>query len=91
MQIGSLLGLKTLRVGCTIMRHETDIFGPKVPYIGGERGNTLNNFLAEKNGDRCIVFLDEFEKTMTSVRQVLLLPLDPGIYVDRRNLREVDC
>jgi hypothetical protein len=91
MQIGSLLGVRTIRVDCTTMKYETDMFGSRAPYHGSEKGSTLNNFLADRNSERCIVFLDEFEKTTYHVRQALLLPLDSGKYDDRRTLKEIDC
>ena len=65
-------------VDCTEIRHETDIFGPKAPYHGWEAGSPVNNFLARKNGERGIVFLDEFEKTEREVWNALLLPFDSG-------------
>jgi len=44
----------------------------------------LNNFLARKAGQRCVVFLDEFEKTTADVHKSLLLPFDNGkIYYGR--------
>lgn len=49
----------------------------------------MNNFLARKAGQRCVVFLDEFEKTTADVHKSLLLPFDNGkIYYGRVN---VDC
>lgn len=44
----------------------------------------MNNFLARKAGQRCVVFLDEFEKTTADVHKSLLLPFDNGkIYYGR--------
>ena len=73
------------------MRYETDLFGPKYPYAGHEKGSPLNNYLALYSGKRAIVFLDEFEKTNDSVRQALLLVFDSGQYTDRRNGTLLDC
>ncbi|KAL2018654.1 hypothetical protein VTK56DRAFT_489 [Thermocarpiscus australiensis] len=89
--LGQLLSLDLQKVDCTHLRHETDLFGPWSPYRGSNKGSTVNNFLAGQNGKRCIVFLDEFEKTTDEVRRALLIPFQSGEYRDRRNLSEVDC
>ena len=90
-RMGSLLSLAFHRVDMTEMRHETDIFGPKMPYQGHEKGTVMNNFLAQHTGQRCVVFLDEFEKTTQDVRQSMLLLLESGFYKDRRNDKALDC
>jgi hypothetical protein len=36
------------------------------------------------------VFLDEFEKTNKEVRQALLVPIDDGTHLDRRNEKKLD-
>jgi ATP-dependent Clp protease ATP-binding subunit ClpA len=77
--MGELLGLDIQCVDCTEMKHETDLFGPKRPYIGHELGSPLNNFLAQNSGKRCIVFLDEFEKTTREVQNALLVPFSEGL------------
>jgi ATP-dependent Clp protease ATP-binding subunit ClpA len=76
--MGNLLSLEIERVDCTEMKHETDLFGPKRPYVGHEKGSPLNNFLSRMNKKRCIVFLGEFEKTTKEVRDALLVPFDEG-------------
>ena len=90
-RIGNLLSLAFHRVDMTEMRFETDIFGPKKPYQGHEKGAVMNNFLAEHTGQRCVIFLDEFEKTTQDVRQSMLLLLESGFYKDRRNDKALDC
>ncbi|KAI9812719.1 MAG: hypothetical protein M1827_004475 [Pycnora praestabilis] len=90
-QMGTLMSVETLVVDCTEMRYETDMFGPKHPYAGSTEGTPLNNYLAQKNGIRSIIFLDEFEKTTDNVRRALLLAFDSGYYRDRRNGKELDC
>ncbi|KAF2194328.1 P-loop containing nucleoside triphosphate hydrolase protein [Zopfia rhizophila CBS 207.26] len=90
-RMGDLLNLEMERIDCTEMRYETDLFGPKKPYIGHELGSPLNNFLAKMTAKRSIVFLDEFEKTTRDVQNALLIPFDEGRYTDRRNRQAVDC
>ncbi len=77
-RMGELLSLELECIDCTELRYETDLFGPKKPYIGHELGSPLNNFLTRLSGRRCIVFLDEFEKTTTDVQNALLIPFDEG-------------
>lgn len=89
--MGKLLGVESIVIDCTEMRHETDIFGPKRPYQGWEKGSPLNLFLAEQAGKRSVVFLDEFEKTTEEVRNALLLPFESGLYRDRRTGLGLDC
>lgn len=77
-RLGHLLSLDLEVVDCTIFSRELELFGPRHPYVGADRGSPLNNFLAENSGERCIVFLDEFEKTTPDIHQALLLPFDNG-------------
>ena len=90
-RMGDLLSLNPLRVDCTEMSSETDMFGPKAPWQGSEAGSPLNNYLAKHTGQRCVVFLDEFDKTTHSVRQAMLLLFESGLYRDRRNHNHPDC
>jgi hypothetical protein len=78
-RMGELLSLEIETVDCTEMKHESDIFGPKRPYLGYDKGSPVNNFLARNNGKRCIIFLDEFEKTTREVQNALLIPFDEGL------------
>lgn len=65
-------------VDCTIFKQENELFGPRPPFEGHEDGSPLNNFLARKAGSRCIVFMDEFEKTSKDIHNTLLLPFQDG-------------
>jgi hypothetical protein len=76
--LGHLLSLDLEMVDCTIVNREFELFGPREPYAGAKNGSSLNNFLANHAEKRCIVFLDEFEKTTAAVHQALLLPFDSG-------------
>lgn len=78
-QLGHLLSLDLEVVDCTTFTHEMELFGPRRPYHGYQTGSSVNNFLVEHSGRRCIVFLDEFEKTTTEIHQSLLLPFDNGM------------
>ncbi|RDL35746.1 Uncharacterized protein BP5553_06358 [Venustampulla echinocandica] len=89
--LGHLLSLELEVVDCTIFSREQELFGPRAPWAEWEKGSPLNNFLARKAGERCIVFLDEFEKTSRDIHQTLLLPFDSGDYEDRRNRSKIDC
>ncbi|KAL7946006.1 P-loop containing nucleoside triphosphate hydrolase protein [Trichoderma barbatum] len=90
-QLGHLLSLDLEVVDCTTFTHEMELFGPRRPYHGYEKGSAVNNFLAEHSGKQCIVFLDEFEKTTKEIHQTLLLPFDNGEYRDRRNGDKINC
>jgi hypothetical protein len=79
-RLGHLMGLNLEIVDCTIYNREIELFGPRHPYVGADRGSPLNNFLADNAGKRCIVFLDEFEKTTVDIHQALLVPFDNGKY-----------
>jgi ATP-dependent Clp protease ATP-binding subunit ClpA len=72
------LSLELEIVDCTTFSTEKELFGPRAPYVGSERGSPLNNFLARKDGERAIVFLDEFEKTTSEIHNTLLIPFDKG-------------
>jgi hypothetical protein len=77
-RLGALLSLEMEIVDCTIFNEERELFGPRAPYIGSDRGSPLNNFLAKNDGQRCIVFMDEFEKTTSDIHKALLIPFDNG-------------
>lgn len=90
-RLGHLLSLDLEVVDCTIVKNEHDLFGARHPYKEAEKGTPLNNFLKDHEDKRCIVFLDEFEKTTTDIHQALLLPFDNGEYQDRRDRSKVNC
>lgn len=106
-RLGRLLSLELEVVDCTTFTSDSELFGPRTPFVGWDKGSPLNNFLARKNGEKCIVFLDEFEKTTKEVHQTLLLPFDNGEidawisrgymlkilgeFQDRRCRSQVDC
>jgi len=79
-RLGYLMSLELEVVDCTIHNHEMELFGPRKPFVGSEPGSPLNNFLAKHDGKRCVVFLDEFEKTTKDIHQALLLPFDNGMF-----------
>ena len=90
--LGELLSVPYCIADCTEMRSETDLFGPKAPYSGHEKGSPVNNHLTSEDGKRSIVFLDEFEKTTEQIRNALLVVLDEGKYRDRRDpAKVIDC
>ncbi|KAH8145191.1 uncharacterized protein LAJ45_10751 [Morchella importuna] len=83
-----------LTINCAEMTSTADLFGSTAPSPGYEQGSALNNFLCRNHGQRCIVFLDEFEKMGPAVHESLLTPFDEGIYRDRRAVRndtKIDC
>jgi ATP-dependent Clp protease ATP-binding subunit ClpA len=80
-RLGYLMSLELEVVDCTIHNHEMELFGPRKPFVGWEPGSPLNNFLAKHDGKRCVVFLDEFEKTTKDIHQALLLPFDNGRFL----------
>ncbi|KAI1085469.1 P-loop containing nucleoside triphosphate hydrolase protein [Whalleya microplaca] len=90
-KFGDLMSLELLTIDCTNYTRENELFGPKPGYEGFQNGAPLNNFLARKSGNRCIVFMDELEKTTEAVHNALLVPFDEGEYMDRRNCSKVDC
>ncbi|KAF2729142.1 P-loop containing nucleoside triphosphate hydrolase protein [Polyplosphaeria fusca] len=91
-RLGDLLSLDLNVSDCTIVTRELELFGPRKPYSGAAEGSPLNNFLAAHHGRKCIVFLDEFEKTTQDIWNALLVPFDnAGEYQDRRNLKTIDC
>lgn len=77
-QLGHLLSLDLEVVDCTIVKWEAELWGPRPPYVGAEKGSPLNNFLVDHSSRSCIVFFDEFEKTSPEIHQSLLYPFDSG-------------
>lgn len=72
-----------LTINCAEMTSTTDLFGSTAPSPGYEQGSALNNFLCRNHGQRCIVFLDEFEKMGPAVHESLLTPFDEGLNIPR--------
>ena len=89
-RMGGLLSLELLVVDCTMMRHDTDLFGPWHQHVGSKEASRFNNHLAKWDGKRTVVFLSNFEKTTDEVRIAILLLFESGLYTDRLNNVEVD-
>ncbi|KAI0970147.1 P-loop containing nucleoside triphosphate hydrolase protein [Xylaria arbuscula] len=89
--LGNLISTDMVTIDCTTFRREDELFGPRAPYFGSDKGSPLNNFLASHSGRRGLVFMDEFEKTNTDIHNTLLIPFDQGEYLDRRNSTKIDC
>ncbi|KAI0406889.1 P-loop containing nucleoside triphosphate hydrolase protein [Xylaria palmicola] len=89
--LGALLSTSMISIDCTTFRNETELFGPRAPYQGYDKGSSLNNFLSDNFGRPGIVFMDEFEKTGREIHNSLLIPFDQGEYVDHRNLNKGCC
>ncbi|KAI1662913.1 P-loop containing nucleoside triphosphate hydrolase protein [Daldinia decipiens] len=77
-RFGDLMSLELHVVDCTLFKQDNELFGPRPPYSGHEEGSILNNFLVRKDKQRCIVFMDEFEKTSKDIHNTLLLPFQDG-------------
>ncbi|KAF2233612.1 P-loop containing nucleoside triphosphate hydrolase protein [Viridothelium virens] len=90
-RLGSTLSLELEVVDCTTFNREMELFGPRPGLVGADKGSRLNNFLADNHEKRCIVFLDEFDKTNADIHKTLLLPFDNGEYQDRRNGDKINC
>ncbi|KAL8736086.1 MAG: hypothetical protein Q9181_002572 [Wetmoreana brouardii] len=92
-RMGQLLSVPFLKIDCTQLTRESDLFGARAPYQGWEAGSQLNNFLSEWSGQKAVVFLDEFEKTTEDIHKSLLLIFDEGFYKDRRaqDKKQLDC
>ncbi|KAI1328361.1 P-loop containing nucleoside triphosphate hydrolase protein [Xylariaceae sp. FL0255] len=89
-QLGELMEMEMVHIDCTNHQNHDTFFGPFKPYWGWKEGSALNNFLAANGRQKCVVFLDEFEKTTGEVHNGLLIPFENGIYTDRRNHKPVD-
>lgn len=85
-RLGELISLEMEIVDCTNKSNEKEMFGARAPYQGWEKSAPLNSFLARNAGKRCIVFLDEFEKTSNDVHKTLLLPFQNGKSPNFQNL-----
>lgn len=78
-QLGTFLQLPMHIADCASIETKMGMFGPPKPYVGYDKGSPLNNFLAENSGRKCVVLLDEFEKTLAKTRETFLLPFDNGL------------
>ncbi|KAI0157341.1 P-loop containing nucleoside triphosphate hydrolase protein [Xylariaceae sp. FL1272] len=83
--LGSLLNTDMTNIDCTNHKSSHTFFGPIAPYCGSTEGSPLNNFLVRTSGQRCVVFLDEFEKTDREIHNNLLVVFQDGEYTDRRD------
>lgn len=55
-----------------------EVVDARAPFAGSENGSPLNNFLRAHSSQTCIIFLDEFERMSSQVRDTLLQPFDNG-------------
>lgn len=76
--LGHLLATEMCNIDMSKIQHTMSLFGAAAPYLGSNQGSPLNNYLASHTAERCVVFLDEFDKTNQEVRQSLLTILDSG-------------
>lgn len=82
-RLAHLLSLEVEKVNCASFSIEEELFGYKAPDLAHDMGSPLNNFLANKSGQRSIVFMDEFDKTSEEVHKTLLAPFDRGTFTYR--------
>lgn len=78
-QMGHLLSAGFLDIDCTQQTSVYTLIGAPFPDQSYQDGAPLNNFLARNAGKRCIVFLDEYDKTEKKVRDALLKTMDTGM------------
>lgn len=78
-QMSSLIYLETLVIDCPQFSTDTGLFGSRPGYHDADKGSQLNNFLSKHDNKKCIVFLDEFEKTNRDVHNTLLKLFDEGM------------
>lgn len=76
--LGYLLNTEICNVEMSKMHSALSLLGAAAPYSGSGSGSPLNNYLASHEGKRCVVFLDESDKTEQPVRESLLTILDSG-------------
>jgi len=76
--LGQLLATDMCNIDMSKIQHTMSLFGAAAPYLGSYEGSPLNNYLSSHTSERCVVFLDEFDKTNQEVRQSLLTILDSG-------------
>ncbi|KAI1645958.1 P-loop containing nucleoside triphosphate hydrolase protein [Daldinia loculata] len=93
-QMGSLLSVRHVTIDCTHINSQMALFGSPCGYEDNRDGAPLSNFLVDNQGKRCVVFLDEFDKTDYNTLNALLKVMDDGTYRDRRgesDHAELDC
>ncbi|THW79597.1 P-loop containing nucleoside triphosphate hydrolase protein [Aureobasidium pullulans] len=88
--LGSLLGTDICNVDMSKTHTVMSLFGAAAGYQRSSGGSPLNNYLASHGGQRCVIFLDEFDKTKQEVRESLLTILDTGIGMDLRSNTVLD-
>lgn len=76
--MGDLISAKFLDIDCTQPTTVFSLLGTTAGYKESETGSPLNNFLIRNNGQRSVVFMDEFDKTTQEVREALLKVMDAG-------------
>jgi ATP-dependent Clp protease ATP-binding subunit ClpB len=80
-QMGHLLNVPWIDIDCAQTSTEFGLLGSTPGYVSSAEGSRLNNFLAGNANKRCVVFLDEFDKTTSKVREALLKVTDTGMTV----------
>jgi hypothetical protein len=74
--LGNLLDTDMCNIDMSKIQFPASLLGSTLGYRRCEGGSPLNNYLASHAAERCVVFLDEFDKTNQAVRQSLLTILD---------------
>ena len=80
-QMGHSLNVLWIDIDCAQTSTEFGLLGSTSGYASNAEGSQLNNFLAAQANKRCVVFLDEFDKTKDKVREALLKVTDTGMAI----------
>jgi ATP-dependent Clp protease ATP-binding subunit ClpB len=62
-QLGDLLSVKHKIIDWTHLHYANDLLGGASSYQGALEGSVLNNFIADNDGKRAVVFFDGFAET----------------------------
>ena len=88
-RLAGLLNCEYHYVDCEGLKTRSELFGPIPTHLGSGAAGSLNKFLCQNEGKRCVVYLDSFEIASETVRNPLPSLLDHGVYTDRDTGREL--
>ena len=77
-QLGDILSIKHEKFACEKLQNSIDLLGGTNSWQRSQDGSEFNNFVADNDGKRAVVIMDEFDKTTEEVRLSLLNMLDKG-------------
>ena len=87
-KLAGLLNCEYHYVDCEDLSTQSQMFGPIPNFRGSGKAGSLNNFLFQNEGKRCLIYLEYFEIASEEVYHAVGALLDDGVHIDFETRKE---